>query len=126
MWAGPVTDPSPANHPTGFINTLTQGGLGQCLPVGTVTRPADSAGSFGTTIDLVWATGDIQRRLCECKTRSDLEAESDHVPIETTIRMETPQTPQERRRKYKDMVIAKFRKHMQENPLGETVLNSIA
>jgi hypothetical protein len=40
--------------------------------------------------------------------------------------MEVPQTPQETRRKYKDIVVSKFRKYMQENLLEEATLNSRA
>jgi exonuclease III len=90
MWAGPINNPSPTNHTSEFINTLTQHGLRQCLQVGTITRPADRAGSTGTTIDLVWATEDIRQRIRQCKTRPDLEADSDHIPIETTTKIETP------------------------------------
>jgi hypothetical protein len=43
-----------------------------------------------------------------------------------TIRVETPQTPQEIRRKYNDMAITKFRKYMQKNPSEETPLGSRA
>jgi hypothetical protein len=62
----------------------------------------------------------------QCKIRPDLEADSDHVPVETTVRMEIPQIPQETRRKYKDMDVSKFRKYMQENLLEEATLNSRA
>lgn len=62
----------------------------------------------------------------QCKIRPDLEADSDHVLVETTVRMEIPQTPQETRRKYKDMDVSKFRKYMQENLLEEATLNSRA
>lgn len=64
----------------------------------------------GTTIDLVWAAGDIRQRMRQCSTRPDLEADSNYLPTEMTIRVETQQTPQETRRKYKDMDITKFRK----------------
>lgn len=50
-----------------------------------------------TTIDLVFTTVEIQERTIKCQVRSNLQQDSDHIPIATTLDLSVPLRPPETR-----------------------------
>jgi ribonuclease HI/exonuclease III len=123
-WTNRDLPRSKTNQTDCLIDTMRKSGLDQCLLAGTVTRPADRQGGMDSTIDLVWATQELRHRMEDCRTRPDLEADSDHIPIETSIRTDTPQQPEKTRRRYRDMDQGKLNRHIQEHLPTDTPLRT--
>ena len=114
-WTGRDERVTQMNQTACLRETFCQKGLEQCVPVGTITRPADRPGGNGSTIDLVWATERVRHMLHECGIRHDMDCDSDHLPIETVINSSTPQRPDETRRNYAAMNIQKLRDAVEQN-----------
>jgi hypothetical protein len=110
MWGGPeaVTD----NAADDLIDDMEERRFGLWLPPGTITRRA--AGSH-TTIDLVWGSYELSRRLVACNVDETIHTDSDHLPIRTIIDVKTPLSRPPRRRNWKAMDRPKFTKFVEEN-----------
>lgn len=46
----------------------------------------------------MFATGDIQEIVLYCNTKDDLNSDSDHIPIQTTLDFSAPTAPEQPRR----------------------------
>jgi hypothetical protein len=110
MWGGPetVTD----NAADDLIDDMEERRFGLWLPPGTITRRAADS---HTTIDLVWGSYDLSRRLVACNVDETIHADSDHLPIRTIIDVKTPLPRPPRRRNWKAMDRPKFTKFVEEN-----------
>jgi endonuclease/exonuclease/phosphatase family metal-dependent hydrolase len=93
MWGGPetVTD----NAADDLIDDMEERRFGLWLPPGTITRRAADS---HTTIDLVWGSYELSRRLVDCNVDETIHADSDHLPIRTIIDVKTPLPRPPRRR----------------------------
>jgi ribonuclease HI/exonuclease III len=109
-WTGQLERNSHNNQTTCLKETFQRAGMEQCVPIGTITRPPDRSYNEGTTIDLVWATEGIRTAMTSCGVQHDMDCDSDHLPIETSLNISTPQRPEERRRNYAAMDLPKLRK----------------
>lgn len=108
-WTGQTERASPNNYTASLRNIFSRTGSVQCLPAGTITRPPDRLGQVGTTIDLVWATERARHAIQKCEVQPDMDCDSDHLPIETTLDLRPPQRAHEMRRNYKAMNLQKLR-----------------
>jgi endonuclease/exonuclease/phosphatase family metal-dependent hydrolase len=93
MWGGPGTITDSAADD--LINDIEEQRFGLWLPPGTITRRATNS---HTTIDLVWGSYELSRRLVACDVDETIHADSDHLPIRTIINIKTPLTKAPRRR----------------------------
>ncbi|KAJ5642579.1 hypothetical protein N7490_006579 [Penicillium lividum] len=72
-----------------------------------------------TTIDLVLASQKLRERLIACAVSEDTHADSDHLPIATSIDLETQYVEEARRRCWKAMDTEKFLEFVSANLLGK-------
>ncbi|KAJ5907780.1 hypothetical protein N7495_000462 [Penicillium taxi] len=84
-------------------------------PGTTIWRRGGEAGLQETTIDLVLASYALRERMIACETKERIHADSDHLPILTTLEINTPKILETRRRQWKKMDISKFIKFVSEN-----------
>jgi hypothetical protein len=96
-WSG-AQDPVRHEMADQLIDSVQLASLQLLLPKASVTWEARGGHS---TIDLVFGTGLVERRLLECQVREDLDQGSDHYPIVTRIALEPQFAAPERRRSWK-------------------------
>jgi hypothetical protein len=95
-----------------LIDDMEERRFGLWLPPGMITRRAADS---HTTIDLVWGSYELSRRLVTCNVDETIHADYDHLPIRTIIGVETPLTRLPRQRNWKAMDRPKFTKFVEEN-----------
>jgi endonuclease/exonuclease/phosphatase family metal-dependent hydrolase len=91
-----------------LIDLATDLELTLLLPPGTVTFPRAD-----TTIDLVWGNSMAEKRTLKCQTTTTYDQGSDHLPIETVLKMSLPTTPQEGKYNINKTNWEKFTQHLQ-------------
>lgn len=69
-----------------LVEMMTELELSLLLPPGTITYPND-----GTIIDLIWGSNEATNRVITCRIAEEHDHGSDHLPIETTISIQTKQ-----------------------------------
>jgi len=91
MWYGQDITDVPTNWGSGrrhepalLITTMERHGMSLCLPPGTITRRGEFQKRH-TILDLVWASEGLANRLISCNIDSDLDYNSDHLPVSTSI-----------------------------------------
>ena len=109
VWYGETTLPSSAatrrTEAEALLTLMSRHGLELALEPGTVTRPRQDVRSSraGSTIDLTWATGDLEERIGVCKVRPDLDFASDHMPILTSFYLQATLAPPKLKRQFRKL-----------------------
>lgn len=116
-WSGPtrVTQHAAADE---LIDLTCEFGLDLTLPTGRTTWEARNSTS---TIDLVFMSEVLRDRLEFCDTRPELGQSSDHIPVGTTIGLESEAAAPHRRRLWKAIDLDKLKQLECEAP-GLTTL----
>ncbi|OKL56217.1 hypothetical protein UA08_08364, partial [Talaromyces atroroseus] len=76
---------------TELIDIMDVHNMRQLLPRGTITY--EKAGA-ATTIDLIWASDELEQRLVRCQDRREWWYGADHVPIYTEFSLELTKAPE--------------------------------
>jgi hypothetical protein len=83
-----------------------------------------SARGSSSTIDLAFISQSLGERLIKCTPRLDIAQSSDHVPIETTIDLQTQSVVTRRKRNWKGLDATKLNKKLLESRLSVNALTS--
>ena len=105
-WSGPSR---PSQHAAAdqLLDIIEEADLELVLLPGTITWEARQSCS---TIDLVFLSADLVPKLEHCKTRSEMEQSSDHIPISTKLLLQCEARTTQPRRAWKMMDMEKLRK----------------
>lgn len=114
-WSGQRDLRSNSTRQTEFtIEMMERWGLDLCLEQGTITSPpSDIRSSRGSTIDLVWATEEVQNMIRSCGIEHDLDYASDHLPITTALEYSLIEAPKTVRHKFKELNVEQFTSKLQ-------------
>ena len=87
LWGGTLL---PTQHTLAddLIEATTQSNMELILPQGTVTW---RSGNSMSTLDLTFATSGIAEQTLQCQPCEELDSDSDHIPIITSIETSVPQ-----------------------------------
>ena len=96
-----------------LMYAMEKAGLELVLPPGTITYTQNAE----TTIDQIWASSNLRDRITECVIPEELDIDSDYLPIQTLIKLDSAQEAPLQKRNWKKMDIKKF---------TETVVSGIA
>jgi exonuclease III len=90
LWGGTLL---PTQHTLAddLIEAMAHSNMELILPQGTVTW---RSGNSMSTLDLTFATSGIAEQVLQCQPCEELDSDSDHIPIITSIETSVPQQPE--------------------------------
>jgi exonuclease III len=108
LWNG-LARPTQHNAADILIDIARNASLDLATECGTITWQARGVYS---TIDLSFLSQNIKERLIKCIPRLDMAQSSDHLPIETSLDLQTQVSVTTRKRCWKKADIRKLREHL--------------
>jgi exonuclease III len=87
LWGG-ISLPTQHTLADDLIEAITHSNMELILPQGTVTW---RSGNSMSTLDLTFATSGIAEQVLQCQPCEELDSDSDHIPIITSIETSVPQ-----------------------------------
>ncbi|KAH6044453.1 hypothetical protein HBI67_247390 [Parastagonospora nodorum] len=110
LWGGPAVRRIHAESEE-LVAIIEDFDLNNTLPIGTVTF---EEANWRSTIDLCLVTMGLVDRVISSEITRDLDHDSDHLPISTTLDMTTQQLERASRRNYKRLDIKKYTKALKD------------
>ena len=108
MWSG-LARPTQHNAADILIEIARNASLDLATQCGTITWRSRGLHS---TIDLTFISQNIQERLTKCTPRLDIAQSSDHLPVETSLDLQTQVSVTTQKRCWKKADIRKLREHL--------------